>query len=142
MKWQRCFNRWGCACRRRRRRLPTSTRGSTSWASASSGNANEGRTKWFVYTWPSKKALASVKAKVRRLTRGGTNQPLAVLLRRLNPVLRGWANYFRHGVSRHLQLPERLQLASGGLLAPAQVSPSQLEVASSALPSGVATDGG
>ncbi len=59
-----------------------------------------GSNKWFVYTWPSKKALASVKAKVRALTRGGTNQPLAVLLRRLNPVLRGWANYFRHGVSK------------------------------------------
>ncbi len=58
-----------------------------------------GTDKRFVYTWPSKKALASVKAKVRTLTRGGTNQPLGVLLRRLNPVLRGWANYFRHGVS-------------------------------------------
>ncbi len=58
-----------------------------------------GSDKRFVYTWPSKKALASVKAKVCKLTRGGTNQSLAVLLRRLNPVLRGWANYFRHGVS-------------------------------------------
>jgi RNA-directed DNA polymerase len=58
-----------------------------------------GSDKRFVYTWSSKKALASIKAKVRTLTRGGTNQPLAVLLRRLNPVLRGWASYFRHGVS-------------------------------------------
>jgi RNA-directed DNA polymerase len=53
-----------------------------------------------VYTYPSKAALAAVKAKVRALTQGGTNQPLAVLLRRVNPVLRGWANYFRHGVSK------------------------------------------
>ena len=59
-----------------------------------------GSNKRFVYTWPSKKALASVKAKVRTITRGGTNQPLEVVLRRLNPVLRGWANYFRHGVSK------------------------------------------
>jgi RNA-directed DNA polymerase len=59
-----------------------------------------GSNKRFVYTWPSNKALASVKAKVRAITRGGTNQPLAVVLRRLNPVLRGWANYFRHAVSK------------------------------------------
>ena len=34
------------------------------------------------------------------MTRGATNQSLAVLLHRLNPVLRGWTNYFRHGVSK------------------------------------------
>jgi RNA-directed DNA polymerase len=59
-----------------------------------------GAVKRYVYTYPSKAALAAVKAKVRALTRGGTNQSLTVLLRRLNPVLRGWANYFRHGVSK------------------------------------------
>jgi RNA-directed DNA polymerase len=53
-----------------------------------------------VYTYPSKKALASIKAKVRTMTRGATNQSLAVLCYRLAPVLRGWANYFRHGVSK------------------------------------------
>lgn len=53
-----------------------------------------------VYTYPSKTALSSVKAKVRAATRQGLNQPLAVLLHRLAPVLRGWANYFRHGVSK------------------------------------------
>jgi len=58
-----------------------------------------GSEKRYVFTYPSKAALAAIKAKVRALTRGGTNQPLKVLLRRLNPVLRGWANYFRHGVS-------------------------------------------
>ena len=53
----------------------------------------------FVYTWPSKKALASIKARVREITRQGTNHPLAHLLGQLNIVLRGWTNYFRHGVS-------------------------------------------
>ncbi len=52
-----------------------------------------------VYTWPSKKALASVKARVRAITRQGTNHPLAHLLRQLNLMLRGWTNYFRHGAS-------------------------------------------
>ena len=54
----------------------------------------------FVYTYPSAKAVASVKAKVRTMTRGATNQPLAVLCYRMAPVLRGSANYFRHGVSK------------------------------------------
>ena len=52
-----------------------------------------------VYTYPSKKALASVVDKVRRLTRRALHRNLADLLRRLNPVLRGWCTYFRHGVS-------------------------------------------
>ena len=53
-----------------------------------------------VYTYPSKKALASIKGKVKTMTQGATNQPLAVLCYRLAPVLRGWANYFQHGVSK------------------------------------------
>jgi len=52
-----------------------------------------------VYTYPSKKALASVMAKVRSLTRRKKHQTPAALLRQLNPVLRGWCTYFRHGVS-------------------------------------------
>jgi RNA-directed DNA polymerase len=59
-----------------------------------------GSNRRFVYTWPAKKAFASIKAKVRTLTTGGTNQPLSVLLRRVNSVLRGWTNYFRHGSSK------------------------------------------
>jgi len=59
-----------------------------------------GRTgKKAVYTYPSKKALASVTAKVRSLTRRAKHRTLADLLRSVNPVLRGWCNYFRHGVS-------------------------------------------
>jgi len=44
--------------------------------------------------------LLSVTAKVRSLTRRNRHRSLAVVLRRLNPVLRGWCNYFRHGVSQ------------------------------------------
>lgn len=55
--------------------------------------------KRFVYTWPARKALASIKARVRTVTRQGTNHPLAHLLRQLNLMLRGWTNYFRHGAS-------------------------------------------
>ncbi len=53
-----------------------------------------------VYTYPSKKSLASIVDKVRQLTRRAKHRTLADLLRRLNPVLRGWCTYFRHGVSK------------------------------------------
>jgi len=59
-----------------------------------------GTGKRYVYTYPSKKAFASIKAKVRSVTKGATDQSLSVLLHRLNPVLRGWTNYFQHGVSK------------------------------------------
>jgi RNA-directed DNA polymerase len=55
--------------------------------------------KRFIYTWPAQKALASIKARVRTVTRQGTNHPLAHLLHQLNLMLRGWTNYFRHGSS-------------------------------------------
>jgi len=59
-----------------------------------------GSNKRYVYTWPTKKALASIKAKVKTITKQGTNQPLSDLLRQLNGVLRGWTTYFRHAVSK------------------------------------------
>jgi RNA-directed DNA polymerase len=52
-----------------------------------------------VYTYPSKRSLAAVMAKVKQITRSDYNQPLGQLLHRLNPVLRGWCAYFRSGVS-------------------------------------------
>ena len=58
-----------------------------------------GSGKRYTYTYPSKAALAAVKAKVRALTTGRTNHSLAAVLHQINRVLRGWTNYFRHGVS-------------------------------------------
>ena len=37
---------------------------------------------------------------MRTLTRRANHRTLADLLHRLNPVLRGWTNYFKHGVSK------------------------------------------
>jgi RNA-directed DNA polymerase len=59
-----------------------------------------GTTKRVVYTYPSKKALASIVGRVRALTQRTAHPSLAALLRQLNPVLRGWCTYFRHGVSK------------------------------------------
>jgi len=59
-----------------------------------------GSSKVFIYSWPSKKALASIMAKIKAITRQGTNQPLSALLRQLNAALRGWTVYFRHGCAK------------------------------------------
>ena len=59
-----------------------------------------GGIKQTVYTYPSKKSLASIKAKIRTLTRRKAHRTLADLLRRLNPAIRGWCTYFQHGVSK------------------------------------------
>ncbi len=58
-----------------------------------------GTSQSYVYTYPAKKALRAVMAKVKAISRQNSNEPLAVLLRQLNPVLHGWAAYFRFGVS-------------------------------------------
>jgi RNA-directed DNA polymerase len=59
-----------------------------------------GTAKRVVYTYPSKKALASIIDRVRALTSRSSHPTLAVLLRQLNPVLQGWCTYFRYGVSK------------------------------------------
>jgi RNA-directed DNA polymerase len=59
-----------------------------------------GTSRYYVYTYPSKKALASVMEKVRALTVRSAHRTLSDLLHRLNPVLRGWCAYFRYGVSK------------------------------------------
>lgn len=42
----------------------------------------------------------AIKAKVRTLTERTSQPNLRVLLLRVNAALRGWANYFKHGVSK------------------------------------------
>lgn len=59
-----------------------------------------GSNKVYVYSWPSKKALASIMAKIKAITKQGTDQPLSLVLRQLNSALHGWAVYFRHGCSK------------------------------------------
>ncbi len=60
-----------------------------------------GTSKHYVYTVPSRKAIQAVKDKVAAKTyRATQNQDLAALLQSVNKTLAGWANYFRHGVSK------------------------------------------
>lgn len=57
--------------------------------------------KRYVYTFVSNEALASIKHKVKTLTgRSTLNLELSALLSALNPVLRGWAGYYRHAAAK------------------------------------------
>ena len=56
--------------------------------------------RWYLNKWPSKRAMASIRAKIRdRTDRRYARLPLEWVVEDLNPVIRGWGNYFRYGNS-------------------------------------------
>ncbi|HYN57595.1 MAG TPA: group II intron reverse transcriptase/maturase [Motilibacterales bacterium] len=61
-----------------------------------------GTNKWHVYTFIATRPIRSVKAKIRALTHRTSQQDLRYVLTRLNQVMHGWANYFRHGVAKNV----------------------------------------
>ncbi|MBI3506740.1 MAG: group II intron reverse transcriptase/maturase [Proteobacteria bacterium] len=53
---------------------------------------------YFLNRWPSQRALKRVRARVKELTpRRRCHEDIREVIATLNPVLRGWANYFRTG---------------------------------------------
>ena len=58
------------------------------------------RGRYYLQRWPSNRAMASIRAKVREMTdRRYVGLSLDAVVDRLNPVLRGWSGYFRYGNS-------------------------------------------
>jgi len=55
----------------------------------------------FVQRWPSPKAMKRLRSHIHELTevRGNPARNLEELIKRVNPVIRGWGNYFRSGNS-------------------------------------------
>ena len=61
----------------------------------------QGTSKWYVYTFIDDRPVRSLKAKIRALTRRTSQLDLGYVLIRLNQVMHGWANYFRHAVAKN-----------------------------------------
>lgn len=56
--------------------------------------------RYYLQKWPSARAMAAIRAKVRdRTDRRWASRDLHHVVADLNPVLRGWGAYFRHGNS-------------------------------------------
>ena len=60
-----------------------------------------GTSNWHVYTFIAGRPIRSLKAKIRALTNRTSQQDLRQVLIRLNQIMRGWANYFKHAVCKH-----------------------------------------
>jgi group II intron reverse transcriptase/maturase len=58
------------------------------------------RGRFYLQKWPSPQAMASIRGRIRERTdRRYAGLPLDAVVDNLNPVLRGWGNYFRWGNS-------------------------------------------
>ena len=61
-----------------------------------------GTNKWYVYTFIADRPVRSLKDKIRALTNRLSQQPPSDVLIRLNQIMRGWSNYFKHAVCKHI----------------------------------------
>lgn len=53
---------------------------------------------YFLHRWPSLRSMKRIRQRVKELTpRGRCHEDLRAVIADLNPVLRGWGNYFRTG---------------------------------------------
>jgi RNA-directed DNA polymerase len=93
-----------------------------------------------IFLFPSKAALATVMAKIKEITRSGTNQSLDQLLHRLNPVLRGWCAYSLRAMLADLPIPAPIHVAAGHRMAATQVPQAQLALAATPPPPRVVAD--
>ena len=87
-----------------------------------------GTNRYYVYTYPAKKAAAGRHGQGQDVVPADdTNQPLDVLLLRLNRMLRGWCAYFRPGVSSATFGYLGPTRGSGSVMAAPQTPPDHLE---------------
>ena len=67
--------------------------------------------KTYLFRWPRARAMTALREKIRSVTgwrRWGRVQDIRPVIEELNPILRGWGNYFRTGnASRHFNSIDR-----------------------------------
>ncbi len=59
-----------------------------------------GSDRWYVYTFIADRPIRQLKDKIRALTNRTSQQDPGTVLRRINQILRGWVNYFKHAVCK------------------------------------------
>lgn len=64
--------------------------------------ARNRRQGWIVLTRPSKAAVKKLKRKLKEVWIGKLGHPVLKVIQELNPVVRGWSNYYRHVVSSRI----------------------------------------
>ena len=100
-RWRPCSHRWGCGWRRRRPAWSTSTRASTSSASTSDGCGNGAQQVLRLHhPVPEGRPGRQGQGEGEDAQINPPHRDLDELLSGLNRSLAGWANYFRHGVSK------------------------------------------
>jgi RNA-directed DNA polymerase len=59
-------------------------------------HTQRGSTRAYVYSYPSRTSVNTMRRKLKTVTRRITHQPADQLFRQLGQMVRGWAQYFRH----------------------------------------------
>ena len=63
-------------------------------------NPSTSKTGYKLLTKPSKESVITIRKKMRKIWLQGRGANVPTLISKLNPIIRGWANYFRTGVAK------------------------------------------
>jgi RNA-directed DNA polymerase len=62
-------------------------------------HTQKGGNRSYVYSYPSRKSVQTMRRKLKTVTKRITHQPADELFKQLNSMVRGWAQYFRHSAA-------------------------------------------
>jgi RNA-directed DNA polymerase len=88
-------------------------------ARVSGRQLERGIRRYYLQRWPSQRAMKRVRGKIKAKTgRGRAGQNIREVIADLNPILRGWGNYFRTGnaAEKFVQIDRYVERRLGGLM--------------------------